>query len=243
MTGRRVIISQSMYFPWVGMLEQIRLADTLIHYDDVQFSKGSFSNRVQVKLPNGPSWMTVPLHDHHMGQTIEEVQLQPTGTWRARHLAMLEQSFAGAPHAADALELAGRVIDGNHATLADLARDSMLSLCSYFDLDKTTRFADAGDFAIGGSGSVRVLELVKAVGGTDYITGHGAKNYLDHRMFEAEGISVSYMDYQCTPYTQSHGAFTPFVSALDLVAHCGRGGLTKIASQTRDWKEFVNEPQ
>jgi hypothetical protein len=175
MTGRRVVISQSMYFPWVGMLEQIRLADTLIHYDDVQFSKGSFSNRVQVKLPNGPSWMTVPLHDHHMGQTIEEVQLQPTGTWRARHLAMLEQSFAGAPHAADALELAGRVINGNHATLADLARDSMLSLCSYFGLDKTTRFADAGDFAIGGSGSVRVLELVKAVGGTDYITGHGAR--------------------------------------------------------------------
>ena len=58
----RVVISQSMYFPWVGMLEQIRLADVFIHYDDVQFSKGSFSNRVQVKQPDGTSaWMTIPL--------------------------------------------------------------------------------------------------------------------------------------------------------------------------------------
>lgn len=243
MTKRRVVISQSMYFPWVGMLEQIRLADMLIHYDDVQFSKGSFSNRVQLKGPTGTSWMTVPLQDHHLGQTIDEVQIKPIGTWRDRHLAMLEQGFEGAPYAADALELAAGVIDGNHDTLAGLARDSMLALCSYFDLDRTTRFVDAGDFGIGGSGSVRVLELVKAVGCNDYITGHGAKNYLDHGMFEAEGISVSYMDYQCTPYPQSHGAFTPYVSGLDLVAHCGRGGLTKIASQTRDWKEFVNEPQ
>jgi hypothetical protein len=187
--------------------------------------------------------MTVPLHDHHMGQTIEEVQLQPTGTWRARHLAMLEQSFAGAPHAADALELAGRVINGNHATLADLARDSMLSLCSYFGLDKTTRFADAGDFAIGGSGSVRVLELVKAVGGTDYITGHGAKNYLDHRMFEAEGISVSYMGLPM------HALPAITWRLHSLCVGSGSGGplrprrTDKIASQTRDWKEFVNEPQ
>ena len=131
---RRVVISQSMYFPWVGMLEQIRLADAFIHYDDVQFSKGSFSNRVQVKLPGGMSWMTVPLRDHRLGQTIDEVRLQPTEAWRGRHLALLEQSFDGAPHAADALDLAASVIGGNHDTLADLARSSMLALCRYFGL-------------------------------------------------------------------------------------------------------------
>ena len=239
---RRVVISQSMYFPWVGMLEQIRLADDFIHYDDVQFSKGSFSNRVQVKLQGGPSWMTVPLRDHRLGQTIDEVQLQPAAAWRDRHLALLEQSFEGAPHADDALELAAGVMGGDHDTLAALARSSMLALCRYFGLDDATRFSDSRDFDIGGSGSARVLGLVKAVGSTDYITGHGARNYLDHQIFEAEGISVSYMDYQRTPYPQSHGAFTPYVTGLDLVANCGRSGLATITSQTRDWKEFLNEP-
>lgn len=238
----RVVISQSMYFPWVGMLEQIRLADVFIHYDDVQFSKGSFSNRIQVKMPGGVAWMTAPLHNHQLGQTIDQVRLQPKRDWRDRHRAMLAQSLDGAPHAADALALAKPILDGEHETVADLARESMLALGRYFGLDRATRFADSRELGIGGAGSERVLALVKAVGGTDYVTGHGARNYLDHERFEAEGVSVSYMAYQRAPYRQLHGAFTPHVTALDLVANCGRDGVAAIASQTRNWKDFTDGP-
>lgn len=236
----RVVISQSMYFPWVGLLEQIRLADIFIHYDDVQFSKGSFSNRVQVKTADGRAWMTVPLSDHRLGQTIDEVRIKPTSSWRDRHLALLEKSFAGARHAGDALDLAAVVTGADHATVAEVSRHSMLALSRYFGLDADTRFMDSRDFGIPGSSSERVLALVKAAGGTDYITGHGAKNYLDHRLFESQGVSVSYMDYQCIPYPQNHGDFTPYVTALDLVANCGRDGLASIASGTRNWKEFTD---
>lgn len=238
----RVVISQSMYFPWVGMLEQIRLADVFIHYDDVQFSKGSFSNRVQVKMPGGMAWMTAPLQNLRLGQMIDEVRLQPSPDWRQRHLAMLAQSFDGAPYAGDAAALAKSIINGDQTTVSALARDSMMALCRYYQLDAATRFADSRDLGIGGSGSERVLALVKAVGGSDYITGHGARNYLDHERFEAEGVSVSYMDYQRAPYPQLHGAFTPHVTALDLVANCGGDGLAAIASPTRNWKDFLNGP-
>ncbi len=46
-----LVISQPMLFPWVGMLEQIRLSDTYVFYDDVQFSTGPGNrvSRVQVK--------------------------------------------------------------------------------------------------------------------------------------------------------------------------------------------------
>lgn len=45
----KVVISQSMFFPGWVLLEQLKLADLYVFYDDVQFSKGSFTNRVQVK--------------------------------------------------------------------------------------------------------------------------------------------------------------------------------------------------
>jgi hypothetical protein len=236
----RVVISQSMYFPWVGLLEQIRLADVFIHYDDVQFSKGSFSNRVQVKMPDGRAWMTVPLSDHRLGQTIDEVRIKPMESWRNQHLALLEKSFKGAPHAEDALEIAASVTGKDLSTVAEVSRESMLALSRYFGLDADTRFMDSRAFGIPGSSSERVLALVKAAGGTDYITGHGAKNYLDHELFESRDVSVSYMDYRSIPYPQSHGDFTPYVTALDLVAHRGRDGLASIASGTRNWKEFID---
>jgi len=54
----RIVISQSMYFPWVGLLEQIRLAEFFVHYDDVQLTR-VFTNRVQVKTAQGSKWITV----------------------------------------------------------------------------------------------------------------------------------------------------------------------------------------
>ncbi|MCX7135190.1 MAG: WbqC family protein, partial [Proteobacteria bacterium] len=92
---------------------------------------------------------------------------------------------------------------------------------------------------IGGAGSARVLDIVRKLDGTIYVTGHGARNYLDHEAFERAGVHVEYMQYLKTPYPQLHGAFNPYVSVLDLIANAGRAGLDCIHSQTVGWKEFA----
>lgn len=81
-----------------------------------------------------------------------------------------------------------------------------------------------------------------ALGGSRYLTGHGARNYLDHELFGGAGIAVEYMEYRRTPYAQAHGEFTPHVTGLDLVANCGRQGIEFIHSPCIDWRSFVHEP-
>ena len=238
-----VVISQSMLFPWVGLLEQVRLADVFVHYDDVQFSKGSFVNRVQVKTPQGRRWMTVPLKQVHLGQRIDEIEVMPTSQWKARHLDLLRLSFRDAPYADDALQIAESIYCADYPHVGALARASLLALCHYFGLFDTTRFVDIKDLDVHGSSSERVLSVVRSLGGHDYITGHGAARYLDHKRFEQAGVGVSYMNYRQLPYPQSHGEFTPFVSGLDLVAHCGRDGVRYVCSDTVNWKEFVHESE
>jgi hypothetical protein len=90
------------------------------------------------------------------------------------------------------------------------------------------------------SSSARVLETVQRCNGDVYITGHGAKDYLDHELFERNSIRVEYMDYQRTPYPQLHGEFDPHVTILDLIANLGRAGRDYIHSPTKYWKEFVS---
>ena len=237
-----IVISQSMLFPWVGLLEQVRLADVFVHYDDVQFSKGSFVNRVQVKTPQGMRWMAVPLLDLHLGQKINEVQVPPSKEWRDAHLALLESSLANAPFRRDALGLAEGVYAADYANIGALARASLMALVEDFGLDAHCRFIDVESLDIPGSSSDRVLSVVKCLEGDKYITGHGARRYLDHELFERSGVAVEYMTYNCTPYPQGHGDFTPYVSALDLVANCGKLGLESINSGTTDWRSFKNEP-
>ncbi|MDP3480382.1 MAG: WbqC family protein [Desulfoprunum sp.] len=236
-----VVISQSMLFPWVGMLEQVSLADCFVHYDDVQFSKGSFVNRVQIKTAKGVRWMTVPLKNRSLGQSIDEVEFAPVSSWRDNHIELLKKSFEGARFAEDALEIASNVYSIEYPNIGSLARASLLSLIKYFSLDKSKSFIDVKELGIEGSSSLRVLEIVKRLGGTTYITGLGALKYLDHTLFEKHGISVRYMKYRCCPYSQLHGEFTPYVSGLDLIANYGKEGIRYICSEAVDWRRLVNE--
>jgi hypothetical protein len=238
-----VVISQSMYFPWVGILEQVRLCDVFVHYDDVQFSKGSFTNRVQVKQEDGTTrWMTLPLQGHRLGQLINEVQLKPNSEWTSKHMDMLRKSFLNAPFKKDALELADSVLNGSHTDLYSVSRASLMALCDYFNLIEGRSFIDSSSLMLDGASSERVLDIVVSNGGNKYISGHGALKYLDHELFERANIEVLYMDYKCTPYGQDHGIFTPYVTGLDLVAYAGKGGLELIQSQAVNWRNF-QKPQ
>lgn len=238
----KAVISQSMYFPWVGLLEQIRLADIFIHYDDVQYTRG-FYNRVQIKTANGTKWLTVPLRDKHQGQRIDEVLIDNRIDWRTQHRDILKQAYLKAPFRDEMLALVDQVFSKEYVTLADLSRESILALANYFGLAKNTQFGNSAKIGVQGKGSQRLRDLCLAIGANVYITGHGARNYLDHEFFEESGIRVEYMKYRMIPYPQLYGEFTPYVTALDLIANCGKEGTKVICSETIYWKDFLNEPK
>ena len=115
----------------------------------------------------------------------------------------------------------------------------MEGLADYFDvLPEDIRWASA--MKVAGTGWKRVLDICRATGAERYVTGHGARNYLDHEAFEAAGVRVEYLDYEQRAYPQLHGEFTPYVSGLDLVANCGRAGREVIASGPIYWKDFLH---
>ena len=234
---KTVVISQPMYFPWVGMLEQMRLADVFVHLDDAQFSKGGFLNRVQLKTAEGTPWFTVPLAENKLGQLLNEMRMAEHD-WRRKQLATLKQTYAAAPHVEEMLGLVESVFKNEHESLAALSAASVEMLAEFFEImPKEIQWSSA--MGVEGTGSARVLAVCEALGAERYVTGHGAREYLNHESFEAAGIRVEYLDYKKREYPQLHGAFTPFVSALDLAANCGRAGREVIDSDTVYWKDFA----
>ena len=236
-----IVISQPMYFPWVGMFEQVNLCDAYVNYDDVQFSKGSFTNRVQIKTnsSNGFNWLTVPLKNLKLGILINELEIDNQKNWRNQHLEMLKQAYKNAPYVKEMLELVTNLFDMPLTTIAEVSMKSIELSINYFDLARDKNFYTASKLGVEGSSSERVYQIVKYLNGTHYITGHGAKNYLDHSLFEDNGIMVEYMNYLRLPYPQQFSAFNPYVSILDLIANTGKQGKEYIKSSTIYWKEFL----
>lgn len=232
--GHSVVISQAMYFPWVGMLEQIRLCDTYIQYDDVQLVRG-FANRVQIKTSNGTKWLTVPIANRSRDLMIDEAIIDDSVDWRRSHRDSLWQAYSKSPYVDDLMGVVDQVFGLASERLVDVSRASTQALIEYFDLAPNHVTLDSRDLGIPGKGSQRILDLVIHVGGSRYITGHGAANYLEHEKFAECCVEVEYMNYRRSEYPQQFGSFDPHVTALDLVANCGQAGRDVIHSETEPW--------
>ncbi len=233
-----VVISQPMFFPWVGMLEQLRAADVFVHYDDVQFSKGSFTNRVQVKTASGIKWLTIPLENARLGMLIKDVRVDSRRDWRRSHVDLLKQAYRQAPFADAMLEVVSRTYAQQTPWLCELAMSSMVALADAFQVRPRLELTSS-ELGIAGESWPRVLAVVRSLRGERYVSGNGGRAYIDHEAFERSGVRVEYMSYEKRPYAQLHGEFTPFVSALDLLANVGPQGREVFVSKTVSWKENV----
>jgi hypothetical protein len=232
-----VVISQPMYFPWPGFFELIACADIYAHLDDTQFSKGSFTNRVQIKQPGGHAWMTIPLAEKGSFKEIRRLEAADP-SFRLRHRDLVRQALRNAPHLDLGLELFDSVVkrDG----LVDLLIASIEESAGRLAIARP-QWLRTSDLDLPGRSTSRVLDIVKHLGGTRYVTAHGAAGYLDHEAFEAAGVSIDYIDYSLTPYPQLHGDFTPYVSALDLIANTGVAAGDYIRPRTKPWRDFIAE--
>ncbi|MBN1909680.1 MAG: WbqC family protein [Pirellulales bacterium] len=233
----RIVILQPQFFPWVGVFEQIQLADVFVHFDDVPIAQGrSFVSRVQVKTAQGVQWLSVPIV-RRQGQLLRDVLLDESQDWRRRHRRTLETAHAKSPYREEMLELVDTVYTLDTDRLCELNIAALEHTADYLGLQ--TRFVRSSEYPSDTTSSRRLLDLVQRLGGNTYVTGHGARDYLDHALFERAGVAVEYMDYRMTPYTQQHGPFTPYVSILDLVANKGRAGAEVIHPRTIPWREML----
>lgn len=234
-----IVILQPMFIPWVGLFEQIRLADHYVHYDDVQLPQGrSFTTRVQIKTAAGIAWLSAPIDRTHSGSPINETLLLSDKTWRVKHLKSLQQWYARAPFADEMLDIARRIYAFDSNNLA-LFNSHAIELISAW-LGLKTIFSNSSELGIAGSSTGRLVDICRHYHADVYVTGLGALNYLDYEQFEDAEISVRYMDYEKKAYSQLHGTFTPYVSILDAIANCGEKTGELIRSGAIYWKDFLS---
>lgn len=232
---RSVVVTQPMLFPWPGFFEHLMVADIILFLDDAQFSKGSFTNRVQLRFGGESKWMTIPLAQKGTFLKINELREAEAG-WRRAHVDMLRQSLQRTPYLNDALALAEKCYEND--AVCDVLIASIELPAQYLGIDLRQRMRTSA-MNVGGASWQRVLDLVRQVDGDRYVTGHGAARYLNHEAFESAGIAVEYMRYSLTAWPRASGSFTPFVSVLDLIANAGPAALGYLAPGTEPWRSFI----
>ncbi|HAS44835.1 MAG TPA: hypothetical protein DCS93_30425 [Microscillaceae bacterium] len=221
MSKKKVIITQSNYIPWKGYFDSFQLADEVILYDDMQYTKRDWRNRNQIKTPQGTQWLSIPVEvKGKYFQAIKDTKVSEN-KWKQKHWRSIQVNYAKSPF-----------IKEYHDILEDLylnCEEEYLSLINYrflkginqiLGIETPIRFSS--DFTLVEGKTERLVDLCKQIGGTDYYTGPAAKDYMDESLFEQEGIKVHYLDY--SGYKEYPQLFSPFVhgvTILDLILNVG----------------------
>lgn len=215
---KKVSILQSNYIPWKGYFDLIAAVDEFILYDDMQYTKNDWRNRNQIKTPQGVQWITLPV-GQNIRRRIRDVIL--VDGWQEKHWKTLESNYRRSAHFETIANwLKPLYLEKSYTHLSQLNGDYIKAVCAYLGIK--TRITNSWDYQLGDGKSERLVALCEQVGGTDYVSGPSAKNYLQTELFQARGIGVQWFDYgDYREYPQLWGAFVHGVSILDLLFNCG----------------------
>lgn len=228
----RVAAIQSSFIPWRGYFDFIASVDRFVFLDDVQYTTRDWRNRNKVKTPKGVEWLSVPVLHRDRSQLVVDTQIDYSTPWRKKHMGTWSANYRAAPYF-DVLMKILSGLDGNEdVTISQLNIKLTRRICDYLNI--STPMLISSELALEGSKTDRLIDLLKKLNATTYLSGPSADAYLDKDGFRRAGMGLEYKSYDYEPYPQLWGAFDGAVSVLDLIANCGGGSKNHIRSRTPD---------
>lgn len=212
-----VSIHQPHYLPWLRYLDKIARSDLFLVLDDAEFNKNGWQNRNRLKGPSGPLILTAPVL-HRLGQRLEEIELRRDLPWARKHLRTIEQSYARSPYLEAFHPALERIYAAPWERLVDLDVEMLRWHMGALGIETPIR--RTSELGVPGRATGRLVDLIRAVGGTAYLTGaHALTAYLDPLLFRREGVELLVHEWTCPEYRQAHPqkGFVPDLATLDLL--------------------------
>ena len=222
-----VTIHQPEHMPWSGYFHKMAQADLYVLLDNVQFKTNNWQNRNRIIDRQGNvQWLTVPVrHTGHMQTTIRHIEINNQTDWRRTYWGRIKDSYCRHPYFKRYSEQLQEILNRNHIWLYEINRD----LIDFFraELSVSTRLVWASDLPVSGKGTELLLSIIKAAGGTTYLSGPDGANYMDLGRFKEESVQVVFHEFTPPVYKGMNG-FIPAASTLDLLMNFGEKTAERI---------------
>jgi len=190
--GRRTVVAvmQPYFAPYAGYWRLLAAADVVVIFDCVQFPRRGWVHRNRLPDAKGePAWLTLPLAAAPYEAKIAELVFAADAeAAMAERLRAFPSMAALSPPARAFLRAApfeGRLVDYLEAQIR-VACD-LLGLAPR--LMRSSELAVAPDLRA----QDRILEIVRRIGGTDYVNAPGGVDLYDAATFAAAGVSLHFL--------------------------------------------------
>lgn len=214
-----VVIHQPDFIPYLGFFHRLLHCDHFVLLDHVQFNKRGWHHRDKVKGPKGPRWLTIPIDHKICFSKINEARINNYLDWRTSHLNIIRSYYRKTKYFYEIFPAIENIYRIGYDLMVDLNIAFLKFLFAIFSID--IDYSLSSSLNIGTHKSQAHIDIVKKIGGDTYLSGIGARDYMDSALFKDQGIKLKWQDFTHPVYPQLYGEFVPCLSSIDLLFNCG----------------------
>lgn len=220
-------IHQPNFMPWLGYFYKAYQADKFIFLDDVQFIKtgSNYTNRVSLILSGEESYITIPIKRGSGVHNINETEML-NEKWKKKLLGSLQANYAKTPYFKEHKEMIFELINFNTINLASYNKNFIETIAKALNFN--TQFIKSSTFKIQTDSTQRLIDLLKHVNATAYLSGSGGDNYQNTTLYSQENIELLYNKIPSFQYQQHQtDTFIQGTSIVDAIFNVGLSNLKK----------------
>ena len=218
--NKHVCIHQPDFMPWLGFFHRLVHTDHFVVLDDVQFLRRGWHHRDKIKTREGAAqWIGASVSRNAYHAKICDMRLDDSENWRERILQLLQASYRNAPCYDQYIDSLAGLIRSEESNLVKYNWAIIKYFLELFEIEVDVSFSS--QLNVTSNRTQRLIDILKAVNAATYISGTGAKAYLDVDLFDANHIALIWQKFDHPQYPQLHGPFVPFLSAVDALLNIG----------------------
>lgn len=232
----KTTILQPTYMPWLGYFEMIDATEQFIVFDHVQFEPGSWQQRNQIRGPNGPILLTIPvLSDGTQSISIAEKRIDYRQGWVRKHIRSIESAYRKAPYFDRYMDGIRSILSVEPEKLVDLTLPMIRFVADGLGIKTVLRrssevLSAEDEKQLDKTG--RVINLCRKMGVNMLYDGAAAAAFLETERMRSSGVEIVFQQYEHPTYPQVGRGFLSHMSAIDLLFNCGDESLSILRSGT-----------
>ena len=152
------------------------------------------------------------------------MEIDESQGWRDKRIKTIRMAYGRAPGFEEVWETLEPLLMNSVSNLAEYNLSLIYGIGSRLGID-TSKIVLGSELRPVGHSTDMLIEIVKKVGGDEYLAGGGAAGYQEDAKFAGSNVRVQYQRFVQLPYRQ-HGsaAFVPGLSILDVLMNRGISG-------------------
>lgn len=242
----KVSIHQPDLMPWAGFFIKIVKCDLFIVLDHVENNPRDaafWGRRVKILSGRGVTWLSLPLkkdgYEKRLGIPINEIEYNVLLEDRFEQArSLLINSYRNHPFFDQVWDDIDSFFKSDKRFLGTRNMDLIRLLMERLDINP--KIIRSSELRAEGKGSQLLVNLMSAVGGTTYVSGVGAKAYMDEKLFERAGIVIEYNSFTHPNYVQ-YGSrlLIEGLSLVDMAMNIGYNKTSRLLKSYRS--DYVAE--